>query len=304
MNVMKKLAVPLFVAFAYGPAQGLAVPILGQNLASFAVLGGSTVTNTGATTLIGNLGVSPGTSITGSGTITLTGEVHQTDPFASLAQTQLAGALSTLGSLGGATSLLGTDLGGRTLAPGIYSFAGTDLTGTLTLDGTGVLPADQFWVFQLASSLTTASNSTVDVINASSDAAVFFGIPVSATLGTGTTFEGNILAGASITLNAGATIVCGRALAAAAVTMINNTISIGCEGTGDEEDSYGVGGILIANEGSTDNSRLPLPPGPPAEFAVTDTGLVAVVPEPSTLLLFGFGLAGLFTFRKRLYPVA
>src|ERR1700687_2289180 len=95
MNAMK-LAVPLLVALAYGPSQGLATPILGSELASFAVLGASTVTNTGATTLTGNLGVSPGTSITGSGTISITGVVHQTDAFASMAQSQLGGGRGAL----------------------------------------------------------------------------------------------------------------------------------------------------------------------------------------------------------------
>lgn len=312
MNTMKKLAIPLLVAVAYGPGQGLAVPILGPELASFAVLGGSgSVTNTGATTLIGNLGVSPGSSITGSGTITLTGAVHQTDSFASLAQTQLTGAggaLSTLAGLGGAQIILGTDLGGHALAPGVYSSGATDLTGTLTLLGTG--SANDFWAFQLASSLTTASNSSVVMTNpgpavGGTGPGVFWDIPISATLGTGTSFEGNILAGTSITLNTGATIACGRALAGVSVTMDHNTVSIGCADTPTMtglEGSYGLSGGLT-NEATT---LPPVPPGPGAVFEVTGNGLVpaASVPEPSTLLLFGFGLAGLITSRKRLFPVA
>jgi len=302
MNAMK-LAVPLFVALAYGPSQGLATPILGSELASFAVLGASTVTNTGATTLTGNLGVSPGTSITGSGTITITGTVHQTDAFASLAQTQLggaSGALSILNGLGPGFLLPSADLTlDGPLSPGIYSVPGgaAFLTGSLTLDGTGFLPANQFWVFQIASTLITSPGSSVNVINTSPGAGLYWNVGSSATLDTTTSFEGNILALASITLNNGATIGCGRALASTgAVTMIHDTISIGCLGTG-EEGSNGLSGSLIGG-----GITLPPPPaGPPAVLGFNANGNL---PEPSTLLLLGFALVGLFTFRKRLLPVA
>jgi hypothetical protein len=294
MNAMK-LAVPLLVALAYGPSQGLATPILGSELASFAVLGHSTVTNTGATTLTGNLGVSPGTSITGSGTITITGTVHQTDPFASTAQTQLGGASGALAILNSLSPTLNVDLSvsGQTLSPGIYTAANT-LTGTLTLQGTG--SSSDFWVFDMASTLITASGSVVNVNNTVPGAGVFWNVGTSATLGTTTSFEGNIVALTSITLDTGATIGCGRALASTgAVTMDHNTISIGCLGTG-EVGSNGLSGGLIGG-----GTPLPLPPGPPSVFGVTPTGLV---PEPSTFLLLGLGVAGLFTFRKRLLPVA
>jgi Ice-binding-like len=143
-----KLAMPLFVALAYGPAQCLAQSsILGSELGSFSVLGAESVTNTGATVLRGNLGVSPGTSITGAGSIVLTGVIHQTDAFAGLAQSQLTTAKNSLTSLGAGTTL-GANLAGLTLSPGVYTVpAGvSNLTGLLTLNGQG--DANAAWVFQ------------------------------------------------------------------------------------------------------------------------------------------------------------
>src|SRR5690606_2167893 len=125
--------------------------------------------------------------------------------------------------------LTGMDLGGMTLTPGVYYFeSSAQLTGLLTLDAQG--NDNAYWVFQIGSTLTTASDSSVVTtnfgLNNGAGAGLYWQVGSSATLGTGTAFEGNILAMTSITLNNTATIDCGRALAMnGAVTMDTNTIS-------------------------------------------------------------------------------
>ena len=196
----------------------------------FAILGGSTVTNAGTTTISGNLGVSPGSAITGLGTITLTGTVHAGDAVAQQAQADVATAYNGLAAMPSNQNLSGQDLGGQTLSSGVYTFnSSAQLTGTLTLDAQGLNNA--YWVFQIGSTLTTGSASAVTIINVGShggtDDGLFWQVGSSATLGTATAFEGNILALASITLNAGATIHDGRALAQnGAVILNNNHLSI------------------------------------------------------------------------------
>lgn len=197
---------------------------------NFAVLGGSAVTNTGPTVVTGELGVSPGSSVTGfpPGIVVL-GTIHTADATAAQAQADLTNAYNTAAGLAclPANDLTGQNLGGLVLTPGVYCFdTSAQLTGTLTLDFQGD-PNAQF-VFQIGSTLTTASASSVVLINSGGTACppnVFWQVGSSATLGTGSSFTGNVLALTSITLTTGANLS-GRVLARnGAVTLDTNVVT-------------------------------------------------------------------------------
>src|SRR2546423_4116387 len=221
------LAVMAIAVFLSGSA-ALAQVNLGTS-ASFAVLGGSTVTNTGPSVITGNVGVSPGSSVTGFPPgVVVGGTIHAADAVASQAQSDLTTAYNNAAGTPCGVDLTGQNLGGLTLTPGVYCFTSSAaLTGTLTLNFQG--NPNALFVFKIGSTLTTASASSVVLTNtggATCPTNLFWQVGSSATLGTGSTFAGNILALTSITMTTGAGLV-GRALARnGAVTPDTNTGNI------------------------------------------------------------------------------
>jgi type VI secretion system secreted protein VgrG len=248
----------LSLSFSLLSLLGLSAYATSVNLGTagnYSVLAGSTVTNTGSSVLGGDLGVWPGTAVTGfpPGMVT-GGTINAGNAAALTAESDLTTAYNSAAGLTRTATLTGQNLGGMTLTPGVYFFASSaQLTGALTLNPLG--NPNAVFVFQIGSTLTTASSSSVIFTNSLSDSNVYWQVGSSATLGTGTTFAGNILALTSITLTTGATIGCGSALAInGAVTLDSNVIGGGC--------SSGGGG-----------------------------GGTTTVPEPGTLGLLGTGLA-------------
>ena len=191
---------------------------------SFAVLAGSGITNTGPTRITGDVG-SFGSSdaITGFQSVTLIGVNHGGDAVTQQAKDDLTTAYNQAFASGPPTDLMATELGGRTLTPGVYHHPTLGLTGALTLDTQG--DPNAVFVFQADSTLITAAASSVEVLGGATACNVFWQVGSSATFGKDTAFVGNVLAAESISATRGATFE-GRLLAqVGAVTLIQNRIT-------------------------------------------------------------------------------
>jgi hypothetical protein len=213
------------VLIASQPAGAATAPVGLGTAGSFAVLAGTTVTNTGPSVISGDLGVSPGTAVTGfpPGIVT-SGTIHSADGVANGAQSDLTTAYNDAAGRSPTANVPAFIGAGQTLAPGVYKASSSlDVGGSLTLDAGG--DPNAVFIFQAPSTLVTDSASSVILTNGAQACNVFWQVGSSATLGTGSAFTGSILALTSISVNTGDTIT-GRTLARnGAVTLDDDTIT-------------------------------------------------------------------------------
>lgn len=284
----KAIAVLLLgVTAALGSSSAMAAPLLGPDLATFAVLGATGVTNVPVSVIGGNLGSAPNGSI-GGGYVFTSGSMQSNTSQAQQAQLQLDAAFLALATFGVGTNIAGGDLDayqqlhGNVVAPGTYtlSAAATNLMGNLFLDGGG--DSSAVWVFQMESTLITSSNSNVFVNNVGSGdhVGVYWNVGSAATI-NGIGFAGNVLARDLISSDGNLTMNCGRLLSAESqVTLIQDRISItGCTGANGGFDQ----GVAIGSGGTGGSDGAP----------------VSFVPEPATFGLLGLGLLGLTASRRK-----
>lgn len=257
------LVLAVAVMFLHQDVSAIPVTVNLGSASSFAVLAGSGITITGPTTITGDIGTSPTPSITGLENVTLNGVNNADDAVTGQAKNDLVTAYNAAaGFTAGTTYTGGFDLVGQTLTAGVYNDSSSlFLSGTVTLDAQG--NPNAVFIIQAGSTLITASDSSVVLINGAQACHVFWVVDSSATLGTDTDFMGNILALTSITLDTGATVDGGVLAENGAVTLDNNTIT-----------------EAVCN-------------------------MTSSVPESgSTLLMLGFGVAGLLVIKWRLFSSA
>lgn len=259
------LSAGLVLALTLGSSRAIAAGPTTIDLGTatgFAVVAGSTVTNTGSSTISGHVGVSPGLAIVGFPPATLVaGSKLFSGGTAATVESALATSFNVAGTPVGLSGPVGSpvavDLAGLNPVPGTYYGSGSpdalsiSAGGTLTLDAAG--DPNAVWIFQSASTLITGSSSVVSLINGADPCNVFWQVGSSATLGSGSTMVGTVMALTSITATTGAS-VSGRLLARnGAVTLDTNTITApaGCATTSSFDSSTGVdtsAQVTAANE--------------------------------------------------------
>jgi hypothetical protein len=231
-------------AFVWAPAASAATQVGLGTAAPFAVLAGSKVTDVPTSSITGNVGLSPaaGSFYAGLTSAEVTGTIYATDatgPGGSVnnpallttAKNDLTTAFNSAAGQSPISTFATGDnqLGGQTLTAGVYAFghaatANITAASPLTLNGQG--NANAVFVFQASSDLITASSSVVQLENGAQACNVFWVVDSSATLGSSSTFVGTLMALTSATLDTGATVQ-GRILARnAAVTLDHNTITV------------------------------------------------------------------------------
>jgi len=242
---MKKRSVfPLFTLLALSLHAASQAPVALGSAANFAVLGGSTVTSTGGSQITGDLGVSPGTAVTGFPPGTVSGSMHAGGSIAAQAIADLTTAIGDASGRSVAPVTVAGNLGGQTLAPGLYKSTSSLAisSGNLTLDAKG--DANAVFIFQMASTLTTTAGLKVILAGGAQASNIFWQVGSSATLGTNSIFQGTIMADQSITLTTGATLN-GRALAKiGAVTLQSNTVTKPTASTSTGVPALNHGGIV------------------------------------------------------------
>jgi hypothetical protein len=241
--VVGAIAIPVAIAMSIlsQAASAATAPVGLGTASSYAVLAGSTVTNTGPSVISGNVGVSPGTAVTGfpPGTVN-SGTIHAADAAAADAQADLTTAYNDAAGRVKSASIGGFIGAGRTLGPGVYhATSSLDVGGSLTLDAQG--DPNAVFIFQAGSTLGTDTGTTIRLTHGAQACNVFWQVGSSATLTTGSTFQGTILALTSITVQTGDTIT-GRALARnGAVTLDDDTIIVPSCTTGTGPTASGTG---------------------------------------------------------------
>lgn len=258
--ILMGAAAGLFASLvAVQPALAVGTTIGLGTAGSYSVLAGQSVTNTGPSTLSGNVGVSPGTEVTGFPPGVTGGVIHSADAQALQAQADLTTAYDNAAGQA-SDAAVGAELGGQTLTAGVYTASSsTQLTGPLTLDAQG--DPDAVFIFQIGSALTTASNSSVVLLNDAQSCHVFWQVGSSAALGTNTSFVGTIMALTSVTADTGATVE-GRALARnGSVTLDTN--------------------VFTDVQCATTPTSTPTSPSATASSNPTETGTATGSPVPS-----------------------